>query len=345
MLRSLRLVCLFCLASVRAFAPSAGRLLQANPSALHNTAAARWQPRHHQIVRMATAQLVDSGRQLGTLSLVGAGPGDPDLLTVKAARALASAELVIADRLISKEILDLVTGELRVARKHPGCAEEAQTEIYRWVKEGVEAGKRVVRLKIGDPFVFGRGGEEVLAAREWGIECDVVPGISSVFSAPLLAGIPVTHRGVANQVVLGTGYARDYGTPDISDFHPQQTAVFLMAVGRLKELCADLKRRGYPGDTPVAIIESASTPAQRVIAGKVDTIINIALDLAVRAPATIVVGEVVSALHGPVSGLVQDRRLEHDVVNVAIKDGIPSVITSSSGNVVTAASQQSLVPQ
>eukprot|EP00752_Nemacystus_decipiens_P010367 g9237.t1 len=246
------------------------------------------------------------GVSTGTCSLVGSGPGDPDLLTVAGLRELQSADLVIADRLVSKEILGLVEGELRVARKYPGCAEQAQREIYRWMREGLSAGKHVVRLKIGDPFIFGRGGEEVLEMRELGVEPKVVPGISSVFSAPLLGGVPVTHRGVATQVTLGTGYGQDYSRPDICDYHPQKTAVFLMAIGRLEELCADLVRRSYPTDTPVAIIENASTPRQRVIKGTVETISEVARGLKVKAPATIVVGEVVGVLHGPEQGLLSD---------------------------------------
>ncbi|CAM9302934.1 unnamed protein product [Ectocarpus sp. 12 AP-2014] len=246
------------------------------------------------------------GVEIGTCSLVGSGPGDPDLLTVAGLRELQSADLVIADRLVSKEILGLVEGELRVARKYPGCAEQAQREIYRWMREGLSAGRHVVRLKIGDPFIFGRGGEEVLVMRELGVEPKVVPGISSVFSAPLLGGVPVTHRGVATQVTLGTGYGQDYARPDICDYHPQKTAVFLMAIGRLEELCEDLVRRSYPTDTPVAIIENASTPRQRVIKGTVDTISKVARGLKVKAPATIVVGEVVSVLHGPEQGLLSD---------------------------------------
>ncbi|CAM9972834.1 unnamed protein product, partial [Ectocarpus sp. 8 AP-2014] len=108
------------------------------------------------------------------------------------------------------------------------------------------------------------------------------------------------------QVTLGTGYGQDYARPDICDYHPQKTAVFLMAIGRLEELCADLVRRSYPTDTPVAIIENASTPRQRVIKGTVDTISKVARGLKVKAPATIVVGEVVSVLHGPEQGLLSD---------------------------------------
>ncbi|CAM9454450.1 unnamed protein product [Chrysoparadoxa australica] len=258
----------------------------------------------------------ESQRPLGTISLVGGGPGDPELLTIKAVRELENADLVIADRLIPKEILDLCEGELRVARKHPGCAEQAQQEIYEWAKEALREGKRVVRLKIGDPFVFGRGGEEVLEFRKFGVEPKVIPGISSVFSAPLLAGIPVTHRGIANQVVMGTGYGRDCARPEMHDFHPDKTAVFLMAIGRLKELASSNHHplyASYPMDTPVGIIEKASTPLQRVICGRLNTIFDIAQELKashVKAPSTIVVGEAVFALHGESSGLVEDKSRE-----------------------------------
>ena len=133
--------------------------------------------------------------------------------------------LVIADRLVSREVLALVRGELRVARKLPGCAEIAQQEIYRWTEEAVRAGKDVVRLKIGDPFVFGRGGEEILEFRErLGVEASVVPGVSAVFSSPLLGKIPVTHRAVASQVVMSTGYGKEYARPSLQSYHQDQAS-------------------------------------------------------------------------------------------------------------------------
>ena len=143
-----------------------------------------------------------------------------------ARRALADERrLVIADRLVSREVLALVRGELRVARKLPGCAEIAQQEIYRWTEEAVRAGKDVVRLKIGDPFVFGRGGEEILEFRErLGVEASVVPGVSAVFSSPLLGKIPVTHRAVASQVVMSTGYGKEYARPSLQSYHQDQAS-------------------------------------------------------------------------------------------------------------------------
>jgi len=190
-------------------------------------------------------------------------------------RALQQEDcLVIADRLVSDEILELVRGELRVARKLPGCADKAQREIYEWVREGVMGGRDVVRLKIGDPFVFGRGGEEILEFRSTlGIDCEVIPGVSAAFSSPLLGNIPVTHRGVANQVVMSTGFGKNYDIPNLQPYNTDQTAVFLMAVGRLSELCERLmSEAGYPLDCPVAIIERASCPDQRLVLGKITTI-------------------------------------------------------------------------
>jgi len=234
----------------------------------------------------------------GRITLIGSGPGDPDLLTMKAYRLLQDPDaLVIADRLVSQEILDLVQGEIKVARKLPGCAENAQSEIHWWAYQGLADGKHVIRLKIGDPFVFGRGGEEVLQFRKFGVESKVVPGVSAAFSAPLLANIPVTHRGFSNQVVMCTGYGREGSSPDLIQYHEEQTIVFLMAVGRLRVLCERLiNLAGYPQDTPVGIIERAGCPNQRIVIGDMQTIADIAEKHNIQAPSTIVVGKVVNVL-------------------------------------------------
>jgi|Transcript_35139 uroporphyrin-III C-methyltransferase len=252
----------------------------------------------------------------GRVTLVGSGPGDPDLLTVAAYKLLTSDPdaLVVADRLVSPEILALIPGEVKVARKLPGCAELAQEEIYWWCYQGLNQGRHVIRLKIGDPFVFGRGGEEILAFRDFGVEAAVVPGVSSAFSAPLLGGIPVTHRGVAQQVVMCTGYGREGSSPDLIQYHKEQTVVFLMAVGRLRSLCDKLiELAGYPRDTPVAIVEKAGCPEQRTVVGNMMTIADIAEEHKIKPPSVIVVGEVVNALHledeksgMQVSGLLQN---------------------------------------
>lgn len=234
----------------------------------------------------------------GRITLVGAGPGDPDLLTLAAIRAMATADLVVADRLIPPEMLKLVTGNLKIAGKRPGCADAAQKEIYQWVRDGMAARQHVVRLKIGDPFLFGRGGEEVLEFREkLGVDPEIIPGVSSAFAAPLLAAIPVTHRGVSNQVYVCTGFGKGGDRPYLAPFYANQTAVFLMAVGRLRELTRQLTSvAGYPEETPVAIVEQASTPRQRTVVATLDKIAAVAERVRVTAPAVVVVGEVVRVL-------------------------------------------------
>ncbi|GKY99321.1 hypothetical protein MPSEU_000887200 [Mayamaea pseudoterrestris] len=253
----------------------------------------------------------------GQITLLGSGPGDPDLLTVAAYKLLSNPPpnaLVVADRLVAKEILDLIPCQVKVARKLPGCAELAQEEIYWWCYQALNEGRHVIRLKIGDPFVFGRGGEEVLTFRRFGVEASVIPGVSAAFSAPLLGNIPVTHRGVSNQVVMCTGYGREGSNPDLIQYQKEQTLVFLMAVGRLKELCERLVEQAkYPINTPVAIVERAGCPDQRTVVGTMQTIADLAAKYKIRPPSTIVVGEVVNVLQQQdeatgeaVSGLIQN---------------------------------------
>eukprot|EP01038_Epipyxis_sp_PR26KG_P010650 gene10650-14302_t len=242
--------------------------------------------------------ILAESRPNGTITLIGSGPGDPDLLTIQAYKLIKSASLVIADRLISKEILDLIECELKVANKKPGCAEEAQDEINRWVLEGLSSGKKVVRLKIGDPFLFGRGGEEILEYRKYGYEPMIVPGISSSYSAPLAANIPITHRGIANQVLICTGYGQNGSIIDIPEYHSDRTLVLLMAVGRISEIASNMTLyKNYPQLLPVCIIEKATTPQQRLIYGTLNDIGEIALTQQAKAPATIVIGDVVHALN------------------------------------------------
>jgi uroporphyrin-III C-methyltransferase len=240
----------------------------------------------------------------GKLSLVGAGPGDPDLLTVQALRLLKEADVVVADRLVSSEILALVDTNtdnkkqrLLVANKKPGCAESAQEEIYQWVCDAVRGGENVVRLKIGDPLLFGRGGEEILRFRqELQLEPFVSAGISSALSAPLAANIPLTHRGVSSRVHISTGYGHDGKRVSIPPYEEERTIVLLMAVGRIGALAQEMMSSGYGGDTPVAIIENATTSKQRTIVGTLRDIEEIAARDKARAPACIVIGDVVNVL-------------------------------------------------
>ncbi|KAI9275478.1 tetrapyrrole methylase [Phascolomyces articulosus] len=232
-----------------------------------------------------------------SIALIGAGPGDPELITVKAQRYLKEADLVISDRLIPQPMLDLVEGELRIARKTQGKSDPAQDELLEWCLEGLNKGQRVVRLKIGDPLVFGRGGEEILWFREKGYEPELVPGISSAFSGPMAAGIPVTMRGVSDQVIVTTGRGTKGSMPDLPDYGSSRTLVVLMGVGRasdLKTILVDQKH--YPQECPIAWIENANCPQERVIVGTVANMDTLVQEQSIVAPAVLVVGNTVCAL-------------------------------------------------
>jgi len=223
-----------------------------------------------------------------TVHLVGAGPGDADLLSVRAVRLLARADVVVHDRLIEPEVLALVKrgAEVIDVGKVPGGS-ESQPIINDLLIALGRSHECVVRLKGGDPFVFGRGGEEMMALRTAGVDCDVVPGITSAFSGPLAAGIPVTHRAVARGVTVVTGHTFD----DDDDYfrriaHRELTLVILMGVSHRAAIAKQLIEGGIAIDTPVAVIESAWTRRQRVTRATIDELG--ALDVA--SPAIIVVG-------------------------------------------------------
>lgn len=235
----------------------------------------------------------------GRIRLVGAGPGDPALLTAAARDAIAQADLVLADRLVPPAILDLVTGELRIARKLKGRSGSAQDELHAWMIDGARAGRDVIRLKCGDPFVFGRGGEELAVLRVEGLDADVIPGVTAAFAAPLAAGIPTTMRGAADRVLVLTGQGRDGRHVDIPAFHPSTTYLLLMGVERMGELFAGMQTAGFPPTWPAAVVERATHPAQRVVRGTLSTLPALAAAAGIGAPATIVVGQVVDALAQP----------------------------------------------
>ena len=236
-------------------------------------------------------------KQPPRITLIGGGPGDPELITVKAKRLLQEADLVVSDRLIPSQILDLVQGELRVARKVTGKSDEAQEELMEWCLEGLNKGLQVVRLKIGDPLLFGRGGEEILWFRERGFEPELVAGISSAFSAPMAAMIPVTFRGISDQVIITTGRGTKGSMPDLPIFGPTQTLVVLMAVGRASELRTMLLDRHYPEDVPACWIENANCPEERVIFGTLNSMSLMVEEHAIKAPAVLVVGHSISVLN------------------------------------------------
>jgi uroporphyrin-III C-methyltransferase len=226
--------------------------------------------------------------------LVGAGPGDPDLLTVRALRLLESADLVLADRLIPSPILDLVLGELRVADKSPGKSESSQDQLHRWMVEGVQQGRQVVRLKIGDPFLFGRGGEEVEEMAAHGIEVEVVPGITSALSAPLVAGIPVTMRGEADRITVFTAAGQGGSLPIPPAWHPSTTFIALMGMGALPSLAKTLVKRGFPADLPAACIVNATREDEQRIVAPLSELPEAVRRAGLKPPGVLVLGAVVA---------------------------------------------------
>lgn len=223
-----------------------------------------------------------------TVYLVGAGPGDADLLTLRAAKLLARAEVVVHDRLIDDSVLAMasVNAELIDVGKAPGDS-VSQAIINDLLIALGRSHDCVVRLKGGDPFVFGRGGEEMIALRDAGVATDVVPGVTSALSGPLAAGIPVTHRGVARGVTVVTGHVFDESDDYFRRIaHPELSLVILMGVGQRTRIAEQLTEGGLSAETPVAVIESAWTARQRVTRATLFELPN----LDVAPPAIIVVG-------------------------------------------------------
>lgn len=246
----------------------------------------------------------DARRLPAKVTLVGAGPGDPDLLTLKAARVLAEARLVLYDKLVSKDVLKLVNpqADLIYVGKESGHHTLSQEGIIELLVRIAKTGRSVVRLKGGDPYIFGRGGEEAQALAAHGIAFEVVPGISAAQGMAAYAGIPLTHRDHATQVVFVTGHLRDeHGERGLeldwpSLARPHQTLVIYMGVATLPIVCEQLVQHGLAADTPAAVIENVTLPTQRTVAGTLATLPTLARVHAVRAPALVVIGGVV-ALH------------------------------------------------
>lgn len=234
-----------------------------------------------------------------TVHLVGAGPGSVDLLTLRAAELLGRADFVVHDALVGEDIFGLVRNgaELISVAKRPGLAFPQEAINTLLVTLGSDPDAVVVRLKGGDPFVFGRGGEEALALAAAGIAYEVIPGVSSAFAAPAAAGIPVTHRGVAVGVTVVTGHRRDGECPVRWDAlaGTGTTLVVLMGMAERHSIATGLQDGGMDGETPVAIIELASRPQQRVVRGRLSELHL----LDANAPATVVIGPVAAfALDG-----------------------------------------------
>lgn len=245
---------------------------------------------------------------MGFVSLVGAGPGDADLLTVKAAERIQAADLVLYDALVSRPIVDLARRAQRFCvGKRAGLKSVSQATIHRLMIRSARQGKRVVRLKCGDPFVLGRGGEEAVALHHAGIPFEVVPGLTSAVTAPGLAGIPVTHRGMASGFVVVSGHAEAIYGPILDGVSPNSlTVVVLMGLARRDAVATRLVARGWRHDTPAAIVLAAGTPHMRTWHGRLDELGAADIDPTDGTPGTIVVGDVVglrSLVHrtGPTS--------------------------------------------
>ena len=243
----------------------------------------------------------------GKVLIVGAGPGAPDLITVRGLRALEQADVVLYDRLTHPALLDYApaAAERIYTGRAPGAAgTDRQARIHRLMIEHAQRGRVVVRLKGGDPFVFGRGGEEMLALAEAGVPFEVVPAVSSSIAAPEAALIPVTHRGVAAAFAVFAAHEAEETVPaidwEIAARIP--TAVFLMGVERLPTIVDRLIAHGRRPGTPIAVVERGTLETQRVVTGTLRTILARAAD--VTPPATVVVGEVVG-VRGQVLALLE----------------------------------------
>ncbi|MDE8666987.1 uroporphyrinogen-III C-methyltransferase [Pseudarthrobacter sp. H3Y2-7] len=256
-------------------------------------------PRRAMALRNAVATALETGdlplrrrrAHRGSVALVGGGPGDTGLITVRGRRLLGQADVVVADRLGPRELLNELAPDVRVIEvgKTPGHHPVPQADINRILVDEAQQGHRVVRLKGGDPYVLGRGGEEAEYCRQHGVEVEVVSGVTSAISVPAAAGIPVTHRGLAKGFSVVTGHEELSEVPARAD----HTVVLLMGVGQLRDSASALGKAGLPADTPVGIVENGYLPNQRVTIGTLGSIADQAEAIGVANPAVIVIGDVV----------------------------------------------------
>ena len=236
--------------------------------------------------------------QAGTVYLVGAGPGDPDLLTLRAAQLLGEADVLVYDALVSPAVLDRVTpaAERIYAGKERGNHAIPQEDINHLLVRLAKEGKRVVRLKGGDPYTFGRGGEEVETLAANGVPFEVVPGVTAAAGVAAYTGIPLTHRNHAQACVFVTGHLQD-GTMNL-DWpglaRRRQTVVIYMGLHGLPTVCAKLIEHGLPADWPAAIVQQGTTRNQRTVTGTLATLPKLAEEAQLKAPTLIIVGETVT---------------------------------------------------
>ncbi|OOQ81573.1 siroheme synthase [Penicillium brasilianum] len=250
----------------------------------------------------------------GKIVLAGSGPGHPDMLTRATYKAIQSADIILADKLVPAPVLELIPRrtEVHIARKFPGNADQAQEEFLQMGLASLRKGQQVLRLKQGDPYLYGRGAEEFEFFRAEGYTPVVLPGITSAMSASLFADIPATHRGVSDQVLVCTGTGRKGAAPEPPAYVPTQTVVFLMALHRLSALIESLtthsaedstrSRTLWPKETPCAIVERASCPDQRVVRSTLEHICRAFEEAGSRPPGLLVVGASCHVLHRPAEG-------------------------------------------
>lgn len=241
---------------------------------------------------------LSANRGAGKVFLVGAGPGDPELLTVKAMRLITNAEVVVYDHLVGKAIVELIPAAARrvYAGKEAGNHALPQHRINQLLVDLAHEGLNVVRLKGGDPFIFGRGGEEMEAALAAGLECEIVPGITAAAGAAACTGIPLTHREHAQTLVFATGHLKD-DTVDLdwsALARPRQTVVIYMGLGALDIICERLIAHGLPAHTPAAVIHAATTPDQCGVHSTLARLPDAVREAGIRTPALIMIGEVVA---------------------------------------------------
>jgi uroporphyrin-III C-methyltransferase len=235
----------------------------------------------------------------GIVYIVGAGPGDPRLITVRGLELVLRADVVVYDRLVSEKLLDEAPPQARRVFVGKACGAQAlpQSEINALLIDEARRGQRVVRLKGGDPFVFGRGGEEALALAEAGVAFEVVPGVTSVVAAPAAAGIPLTHRGVASSFAVITGH-RQAGEDEGVDWgrlaRGVDTLVVVMGLAKLPTIVRELIANGRDPNTPAALIERGTTEAQRTVTATLATLADAATAARLEAPVLTVIGRVVS---------------------------------------------------
>jgi uroporphyrin-III C-methyltransferase len=240
---------------------------------------------------------VSAFRKIGRVVLVGAGPGDPDLLTLRAVRALREADVVLVDDLVDRRVLAHVRARARIVDvgKRGGCKSTPQAYIERLLVREARAGNTVVRLKGGDPFVFGRGGEEQEAAARGGVDCEVISGITAGVAAAQAAGVPLTHRACTQGAIFVTGHTADGAAPDWAALvATRMTLVVYMGVARVAQIESSLRGAGMAATTPVAIVERASCADERTTVTRLDALRRVVERDAIRSPAILIIGDVVA---------------------------------------------------